>query len=66
MAPTIAKFPPAGPGWLHEVKFDGWRTQLHVYGDSYALYTKNGADYTKRLSQIAYIANSVPAKNAIF
>ena len=30
MAPTLAKIPPAGPDWLHEVKFDGWRMQLHV------------------------------------
>ena len=50
---------------MHEVKFDGWRAQLHVDGDGYALFTKNGADYTKRLNQIAHIAKSVPAKNAI-
>ena len=29
MAPRLAKLPPAGPEWLHEVKFDGWRMQLH-------------------------------------
>jgi ATP-dependent DNA ligase len=27
MAPTLAKLPPTGPEWLHEVKFDGWRVQ---------------------------------------
>jgi ATP-dependent DNA ligase len=30
MAPTLSKFPPAGPVWIHEVKFDGWWAQLHV------------------------------------
>jgi ATP-dependent DNA ligase len=32
MAPTLAKVPPGGPEWLHEVKFDGWRAQVHVEG----------------------------------
>jgi bifunctional non-homologous end joining protein LigD len=24
--PTLVDHPPAGPGWLHEVKHDGFRT----------------------------------------
>ena len=48
MAPTLAKIPPAGPDWIHEVKFDGWRMQLHVDDDQAFLYSKNGTDYTKR------------------
>ena len=48
MAPTLAKIPPAGSNWLHEVKFDGWRMQLHVEEGAATLYSKNGADFTKR------------------
>ena len=48
MAPTLAKVPPGGPDWLHEVKFDGWRMQLHVEQGDAAIYSKNGTDYTKR------------------
>ncbi len=44
MAPTLAIIPPAGPNWLHEVKFDGWRMQLHVDDGSATLYSKNGTD----------------------
>jgi len=65
MAPRLAKAPPTGPEWFHEVKFDGWRAQLHVDGDAHALYSKNGADYTKRFSQIKHIARSIQAKGAI-
>jgi hypothetical protein len=25
MAPTLAKAPPIGDDWIHQVKFDGWR-----------------------------------------
>ena len=30
--PTLAKEPPAGPAWVHEVKFDDYRLQLHKDG----------------------------------
>jgi bifunctional non-homologous end joining protein LigD len=28
--PIVAKQPPAGPGWAHELKHDGYRLQIHV------------------------------------
>jgi bifunctional non-homologous end joining protein LigD len=28
--PIIAKQPPTGPGWAHELKHDGYRLQIHV------------------------------------
>jgi bifunctional non-homologous end joining protein LigD len=38
---------------MHEVKFDGWRLQLHKRGREVALFTKNGHDYTRTLPSIA-------------
>jgi ATP-dependent DNA ligase len=29
----------------HEIKFDGWRIQLHKHGGSAAAFTENGHDY---------------------
>ena len=51
--PTVAKQPPAGPGWAHELKHDGYRLQIHVRKNSVRLYTINGADWTKRYPRIA-------------
>ena len=65
MAPTLAIIPPAGPNWLHEVKFDGWRLQLHVDHGSATLYSKNGTDYTKRFNALRHTIQGIPAKNAI-
>ena len=65
MAPTLSKIPPAGPNWLHEVKFDGWRMQLHVEDGTATLYSKNGTDYTDRFRALRDTIESVPAKNAI-
>ena len=52
MAPTLAKTPPAGPEWLHEVKFDGWRAQVHIEAGAATLYSKNGADITRRFRSL--------------
>jgi bifunctional non-homologous end joining protein LigD len=43
-APILRSAPPLGAQWLHEVKFDGWRIQLHKHGGSAAVFTKNGHD----------------------
>ena len=65
MAPTLAKLPPKAPEWLHEVKFDGWRVQLHVENGSATLYSKNGTDYTKRFRSLRPTIERLPVKNAI-
>ena len=50
--PTVANLPPAGPGWVHELKHDGYRLQLHVRDGRVRLYTMNGNDWTKRYPRI--------------
>jgi len=61
--PVLMREPPRGDQWLHEVKFDGWRVQLHKSGDNVTIFTRKGNDYTKRFrtirdSLIALAANS--------
>src|SRR5215470_4847879 len=46
--PTVAKLPPSGPGWVHELKHDGYRLQIHVRDGRVRLYTMNGGDWSKR------------------
>jgi ATP-dependent DNA ligase len=50
--PTVAKEPPSGPGWAHELKHDGYRLQIHVRDGRVRLYTMNGNDWTKRYPRI--------------
>ncbi|MGO4685060.1 ATP-dependent DNA ligase [Hyphomicrobium sp. 2TAF46] len=33
---------------LHEVKFDGWRAQIHLEDGDAAIFSQSGADLTKR------------------
>ena len=50
--PIVAKQPPTGPGWAHELKHDGYRLQIHVRDGRVQLYTINGADWSKRYPRI--------------
>jgi bifunctional non-homologous end joining protein LigD len=44
----LSQRPPRGPGWVHELKHDGYRLQIHVRDGRVRLYTMNGADWTSR------------------
>ena len=39
---------PQGDQWLHEIKYDGYRVQVHVNRGRKKVYTRNGLDWTKR------------------
>jgi bifunctional non-homologous end joining protein LigD len=54
--PIVAKEPPSGPGWAHELKHDGYRLQIHVRDGRVRLFTINGADWSKRYPLIAEAA----------
>lgn len=52
--------PPSGAGWVHEVKFDGYRMQLRVEGSKARLFTRKGLDWTDKFSAIAKAASKLP------
>ena len=65
MLPTPAKTVPVGPEWLHEAKLDGFRAQIHVEDGKAILYSRNGADLTKRFRSIRSTIEAIPARSAI-
>jgi bifunctional non-homologous end joining protein LigD len=64
LASPIEK-PPSGARWIHEIKFDGYRVQLHIINDDVKIYTRRGNDWTKRFSKIAGDAFLIDAAFAI-
>ena len=64
-APVLKQQPPSGHRWLHEVKFDGWRAQLHKHGDEVVIFSRNSHDYTRRFPAIRDSLLSLPARSAI-
>ena len=64
--PKLAKDVPSGPDWQHEIKFDGFQLQIHVgVGGGARLFSRNGADFTKRYSAIATAAKRLSAHIAV-
>jgi hypothetical protein len=45
--------PPKGPGWVHEIKFDGYRTLVFFEAGKVRLVTRNGLDWTARYGALA-------------
>lgn len=58
--PTLAAKPPEGKGWIHEIKFDGWRMQLNVAGGRVTWWTRNGLDWTDKLGVASVFAGELP------
>ena len=64
LASSIEKVP-TGDRWLHEIKFDGYRVQLHIANDDIKVFTRRGNDWTKRFKKIADDAYLISARSAI-
>lgn len=52
--------PPVAKGWIHEIKFDGYRIQMRVEGGEVTLKTRKGLDWTAKYPAIAKIAAELP------
>ena len=57
---TLVERPPGGAGWVHEIKFDGYRMQLRIEGGRAKLRTRKGLDWTDRFAAIATAAAALP------
>ena len=57
---TLVKRPPLGPGWAHEIKFDGYRIQMRVEDGEVTLRTRKDLDWTEKFPAIANAARRFP------
>jgi bifunctional non-homologous end joining protein LigD len=42
---TLHQRSPSGSGWVHEIKYDGYRVQMHVRQGAVQLFTRRGHDW---------------------
>jgi bifunctional non-homologous end joining protein LigD len=67
---TQVSGPPDGDDWLHELKLDGYRIQIHILEEKagerrVTLYTRGGLDWTHRMPDLATKAAQLPVKSAL-
>jgi bifunctional non-homologous end joining protein LigD len=56
---------PNGGRWIHEVKFDGYRVQVHLRDAAVKVFTRRGNDWTNRFGKVAADAWHINAGSAI-
>src|SRR6478736_1937426 len=64
LATSIERLP-SGGRWIHEIKFDGYRVQVHLANEAIKVFTRRGNDWTKRFRKIADDAWHISAGSAI-
>ena len=56
----LVEKPPAGSGWAHEIKFDGYRMQLRVQSGKATLLTRKGLDWSDKFPAVVKAAAGLP------
>jgi bifunctional non-homologous end joining protein LigD len=59
--PVRCDRPPAGRGWVHEIKHDGYRVLVRRDGAVVRIYSRNAINWTDRFSTIAAVAATLEA-----
>jgi bifunctional non-homologous end joining protein LigD len=63
--PSPAKAPPSGPGWLHEIKHDGFRILARRDSSGVRLITRAGNDFSSRFPFIAMAVGKLPVRSCL-
>jgi bifunctional non-homologous end joining protein LigD len=63
--PTLRGGPPSGSEWLHEIKMDGYRAQLHVHRGVIRVFSRRGHDWTDQFIRIADAAQTLSDRELI-
>ena len=62
---TLVDAVPGGSGWIHEVKYDGYRALVAVGGGKAKVYTRSGLDWTAKFPEIAQAAAALDVESAL-
>ena len=65
MLPSLADRAPEGTEWLHEIKYDGYRTQLLIEAKAARAFTRNGHDWSDRYQPVVAAARALKCRSAI-
>jgi len=63
---TLVDAPPEGDGWIHEIKYDGYRMLAAVGGGEVRIYTRRGLDWTDKFGPLLRPLLDLPITSALF
>src|SRR3954451_23555085 len=62
---TLRDTAPSGEGWIHEIKFDGYRIQARLEHGKVRLLTRKGLDWRDKFPNVAAAVADLPAETAL-
>ncbi|MFL6862566.1 MAG: DNA ligase D, partial [Allosphingosinicella sp.] len=62
---TLVDHVPSGSGWIHEMKYDGYRCLLAVAGGQARVYTRSGLDWSDKFPEIVAAARELEVGSAL-
>ena len=57
--------PPRGDGWVHEIKYDGYRFQLHMRNGQAQFFTRRGHDWSDRVNSLVLATGAINSYGCI-
>lgn len=61
---TLAKSPPSGPAWVHEIKYDGYRMLCRIAAGQAQMVSRSAKDWTDDFSSLARTLAQLPVESA--
>jgi bifunctional non-homologous end joining protein LigD len=61
---TLAPTAPSGEGWVHEIKFDGYRLLARIDRGRVTLKTRSGLDWTAKFASVQKALQALPVVTA--
>jgi len=62
---TLVDAVPTGGGWLHEVKYDGYRAQIAVAAGRAKVFTRSGLDWSEKFPVVVEAAAALDVEDAL-
>jgi bifunctional non-homologous end joining protein LigD len=62
---TLVNAPPEGEGWLHEIKYDGYRIGCRIEDNKVSLWSRRGNDWTRDFPEVAAAARMLRVRRAL-
>lgn len=62
----VTEVPAEDSGWVHEMKYDGYRMQGHLQNGIGIFYTRNALDWSNTFPHLLNAMEKLPVRNAIF
>jgi bifunctional non-homologous end joining protein LigD len=63
--PVLSTEPPAGSGWIHEIKHDGFRTLIRIAGKDARAFTRSGLDWSDKYQRVIEACHKLRCRSAL-